>query len=132
AYQPLVHLATGTLEAYQAQLRWRHPRHGLLEADAFLPLAEDPALLTALERWAIARACSDAPSLGSRVCLTLTAWSPEVPEFVRASLASAGLSAAQLALGCAEAAVAADASRTVEVAFDELHALGVGAYVDRF
>jgi predicted signal transduction protein with EAL and GGDEF domain len=132
AYQSLVHLGSNALEAYQAHLRWQHPRHGLLEPDAFLPLADDPAAVAALERWAIARACRDALALGHAVAVTISTWTSDLPEFVRATLASTGLLADQLALGCFESAVADDESRAIEVALEDLRALGVATYLDGF
>ena len=39
-YQPLVDVATRTVRGAEALLRWQHPRHGLLPADAFIAQAE--------------------------------------------------------------------------------------------
>lgn len=39
-FQPQVDLATGALSGFEALVRWRHPRHGLLAPGAFLDYAE--------------------------------------------------------------------------------------------
>lgn len=38
--------------------RWQHPTRGLLEPDAFIPLAEDCALIIPLGQWALTAACT--------------------------------------------------------------------------
>ena len=40
-YQPIVSLATGTVQACEALVRWQHPDRGLLPPQEFVPLAEE-------------------------------------------------------------------------------------------
>lgn len=47
-YQPIVRLSTGALSGFEALVRWRHPRRGLLTPDQFLPLCEEMGLMSAL------------------------------------------------------------------------------------
>ena len=44
-YQPIVRLSTGALSGFEALVRWRHPRRGLLTPDQFLPLCEEMGLM---------------------------------------------------------------------------------------
>jgi diguanylate cyclase (GGDEF)-like protein len=44
-YQPIVSLADGTIHAFEALVRWRHPQRGLLLPDEFLAAAEDSGLM---------------------------------------------------------------------------------------
>ena len=44
-YQPIVRLADGAISGFEALVRWRHPRRGLIMPDDFLPLAGDMGLL---------------------------------------------------------------------------------------
>lgn len=39
-YQPKINLSDGNLSGFEALVRWRHPKMGLLYPDAFIPLAE--------------------------------------------------------------------------------------------
>ncbi len=44
-YQPVVRLSTGAISGFEALVRWRHPRKGLLAPDQFLSLADEMGLL---------------------------------------------------------------------------------------
>ncbi|WP_411287373.1 putative bifunctional diguanylate cyclase/phosphodiesterase [Phenylobacterium sp.] len=44
-YQPIVRLSTGGLSGFEALVRWRHPRRGLLMPEEFLPLCEEMGLM---------------------------------------------------------------------------------------
>src|SRR5581483_10297261 len=46
-YQPQED-ATGEVRRVEALVRWRHPEHGLLGPDEFIPLAERTGLITPL------------------------------------------------------------------------------------
>jgi diguanylate cyclase (GGDEF)-like protein/PAS domain S-box-containing protein len=59
-YQPVVALATGEIVAVEALVRWQHPQRGLLQPDAFIPLAEETGLVTELGRQVLAAACVQA------------------------------------------------------------------------
>ncbi|MEE4381088.1 MAG: EAL domain-containing protein [Pseudomonadales bacterium] len=58
-YQPQVDVDTGRVVGVEALARWRHPRRGLLEPAAFLPLAEESGLIVAVDRCIVHRACAD-------------------------------------------------------------------------
>jgi len=47
-YQPVVRLKTGAISGFEALVRWRHPRRGLVLPDDFLPLAAEMGLMEAL------------------------------------------------------------------------------------
>ena len=44
-YQPVVRLSTGEISGFEALVRWRHPRRGLVMPDEFLSLADEMGLL---------------------------------------------------------------------------------------
>jgi PAS domain S-box-containing protein len=50
-YLPIVGLASDAVEAYEASLRWEHPRRGDVAAAAFLPVADETGLIVPLGRW---------------------------------------------------------------------------------
>ncbi|MFE9515583.1 putative bifunctional diguanylate cyclase/phosphodiesterase [Streptomyces sp. NPDC006643] len=59
-YQPLVHLADGTVHGAEALVRWSHPTHGVLSPDRFIPLAEHTGLIVPLGRWVLEQSVQQA------------------------------------------------------------------------
>jgi diguanylate cyclase (GGDEF)-like protein/PAS domain S-box-containing protein len=57
AYQPRFDIAARQVVGAEALLRWRHPRHGVLAPEAFLPLADDSGQLVQLGAWILREAC---------------------------------------------------------------------------
>ena len=58
-YQPTVRLGDGVILGFEALVRWRHPRRGLLGPAEFLTLAEETGMSSALQRWVLGQACAD-------------------------------------------------------------------------
>ncbi|MES2784634.1 MAG: EAL domain-containing protein [Pseudomonadota bacterium] len=56
-YQPQVELSSGTVVGMEALVRWNHPQRGLLNAGAFIPVAEKTGAIVALGRWVLNQAC---------------------------------------------------------------------------
>ncbi len=57
AYQPMMTLADDHLGGVETQVRWRHPRFGLLGPEEFLGVAEETGLAVPLGRWVLRAAC---------------------------------------------------------------------------
>jgi diguanylate cyclase (GGDEF)-like protein len=57
AYQPTFSLSDMRPTGVEALIRWRHPRRGVLQPDAFIPLLEETGLITEVGRWVLQEAC---------------------------------------------------------------------------
>ena len=56
-YQPIVSLQDGRIDGIEAFLRWRHPEHGLIPPDQFIPIAAQSPLIHDLGVWLLERTC---------------------------------------------------------------------------
>jgi EAL domain-containing protein (putative c-di-GMP-specific phosphodiesterase class I) len=139
-YQPQLDLASGAVEGFEALLRWRHPRHGLIAAQPVVALAEETRLIGAVGLRVLQRACADAQSwlasgLGPlRVAINLSAQELLIGDFVArlaGVLAASGLAPARLELEITETAVATD-GEVMAARLAALRALGVELAIDDF
>ena len=56
-YQPIISLETAKVVSFEALLRWRHPKRGLVSPVKFIPLAEETGLIIPLGEWVLSEAC---------------------------------------------------------------------------
>lgn len=139
AYQPIVEVGTGRVRGVEALVRWRHPRHGLLNPARFLPLAEETGLVLPLDRWVLATACRDAAGWqqlapGVTVAVNLAPMHLRQPGLigtVDSAVSSAGLQAAGLTLELTETALI-DSADEVLARLAQLRELDVRISIDDF
>ena len=139
-YQPKVDAIGGSLDGYEALLRWHHPQRGMISPLKFIPIAEETGLIERLGAWVIDRACRQiavwhgAGGQGIRVAVNLSAHqlrSRELASEVRAALERHAVAAESLELEITESAAMSDP----EQAIGQLHALraiGVTLAIDDF
>lgn len=58
-YQPQIDLARSALIGWEALVRWRHPTHGLIFPQMFIPLAEQAGQIDALDLLVLGQVCHD-------------------------------------------------------------------------
>jgi diguanylate cyclase (GGDEF)-like protein len=141
-YQPIVALATGVISSFEAQVRWRHPKLGLVPPDEFVPLAEETGLIAPIGRWMLEQACRQArawqlapiecPPVGMHVNLSLRQLQqPEFATEVSDVLAACGLTPDRLVLEITETLVHHDADLVID-RLGALKALGIRIAIDGF
>jgi len=138
-HQPKADLTTGAVIGTEALVRWRHPVHGIIGPDEFIPVAEQTGIIAGLtthvltEALAQCRAWLDAGHhLGVAVNLSVRSLlDTDLPAHVQRLLERAGVPADLLTLEITESGVMADPTRTMSV-LDGLAAIGVKLSVDDF
>jgi diguanylate cyclase (GGDEF)-like protein len=141
-YQPIVSLATGRVDGFEALVRWRHPELGLLAPARFIGVAEETGLVLPLGRWVLRNACRqlrswdrlDAQDARLSMSVNLTAREfvdPFLVDDVAAVLDETGLDPSRLKLEILETALL-ESSQEILDTLRRLRALGVRLVLDDF
>jgi len=56
-YQPQVLIKNGSIDAFEALMRWNHPEKGFISPTKFIPLAEENGLIYHLSLWMVEEVC---------------------------------------------------------------------------
>jgi diguanylate cyclase (GGDEF)-like protein len=135
-YQPLISLQDERVLAFEALVRWPHPRRGMVVPDQFIPLAEEVGLIDALGAWVLVEACRVAASWPTHVDVAvnlspLQLRSGRLVDVVRDSLDRSGLAATRLELEITES-VPLDDNSICLATLHGLRGLGVRVSIDDF
>jgi diguanylate cyclase (GGDEF)-like protein len=135
-YQPIISIDVRRTVGMEALVRWRHPRHGLMSPDKFIPLAEETQLIDRLGELVLRQACSDATAWpeGVKVAVNVSPVqfrSSDLASRVASILVETGLPAKRLELEITESVLLKNSEKNL-AALHELHALGVSIALDDF
>lgn len=134
-YQPRLSLATGTVEANEALIRWPDRKRGLVPPNTFIPIAEQSDLINTIGAWVLLEACREAAGWdGYRVSVNVSArqlQSGVLPVQLAMALEQSGLPPDQLELELTESMLV-DGSTDTLLALSAIRDLGVGLALDDF
>lgn len=138
-YQPKIDLPSGRLTGVEALIRWKHPEHGIVPPDEFIPVAERSGLIKPLTLWVLESALGQCRAwqqagLPLSVAVNLSARNLhdlELPEQVARHLRASGVAPASLELEITESVVMSDPARAMDV-LTRLSALGAKLSIDDF
>ena len=112
-YQPKASTRDGAIVGAEALVRWRHPVHGDISPDQFIPVAEETGAIDELTRWVLAQTIVDQARLRAEgvdivVSVNVSARSLSDSAFCTHVIASVQKSGARLCVEITETAVIAD------------------------
>jgi len=138
-YQPTFDLRTERITGVEALIRWRHPVHGTLAPDSFIPIAEASGMIAPIGRWVLQTACRQAAEWRDQgrplaISVNVSARQLDDDRFVAEvaeALAETGLDPTTVTLEITETALMQDVEAAAH-RFRALKGLGVRIAIDDF
>jgi diguanylate cyclase (GGDEF)-like protein len=135
-YQPQIRLVDGQTVACEALVRWAHPDLGLIDAQDFIPIAEESGLIVALGDWVLRRVCDDKVRWGVPMPVSVNVSprqlaDPDFVDNVADVLRETGVEPSTICLEVTESALFADPD-TALLRLGALRELGLRLAIDDF
>jgi predicted signal transduction protein with EAL and GGDEF domain len=135
-YQPLFDLEHNRICSFEALLRWRHPKRGLVSPVDFVPIAEDTGLIHPIGAWVIREACARAAGWPDHVRVAVNVSAVQfhrstLNESILRALADSGLSPNRLEVEITESIFLEGGEATLRL-LHALRGLGVRIALDDF
>jgi diguanylate cyclase (GGDEF)-like protein/PAS domain S-box-containing protein len=141
-YQPIISLHSGHIDGFEALVRWRHPRRGLLDPIDFIKVAEDTGMIVPIGRQVLIESCrqmvawqrqfgASAPVV---MCVNVASRQfvdGDLASEVEAILRETGLQASSLKLEITESVFIGDV-QAAQVTLNRLKSIGVEWSIDDF
>jgi diguanylate cyclase (GGDEF)-like protein/PAS domain S-box-containing protein len=134
-YQPQARIG-GEIFGFEALVRWRHQKRGMVSPDVFIPLAEETGLVGQIGEWVLREACREAASWPQPLTVAVNL-SPvqfrhsDLVGLVHMILMETSLAAHRLELEITEGVMLDDHGRSLDI-LRRLKALGVRIAMDDF
>jgi PAS domain S-box-containing protein len=135
-FQPIVELRSSVLIGFEALARWRHPVHGPISPNVFIPLAEENGLINILTRNLLRRVFTAAASIPEDLSISFNISliqfrDHSLSEQIQSAARSTGFSLKRLVLEITESALIANIDQAHSIA-QELKSHGVSLALDDF
>jgi diguanylate cyclase (GGDEF)-like protein len=139
AYQPTFALSDMTATGVEALIRWKHPKRGVVQPDAFIPLLEETGLITQVGKWVLHESCRQAAEwrrAGYPIAMAVNVSgrqldTDELIADIEAALADSGLEASALTIEITETTLMRNIEETVR-RLTAIKRLGVRIAIDDF
>jgi diguanylate cyclase (GGDEF)-like protein len=134
-YQPMIAAHAGTVNGFEALLRWNGGDGEAIGPGIFIPIAEDSGLIDRLGEFVLRRACTDARQWGAMdISVNVSAAQLRNRNFAKMAanvLAETGFPPSRLIIEVTETYVVTDPV-AARLAIDEMRAIGVRVALDDF
>ncbi len=139
-YQPIISLATGQIEGFEALARWQRPGRALVLPMEFIPLAEETGVIVDIGAQILRCVCADLVAWeGASGCMPYVSINlsgkeialPSLVERIESTLREFEVAPSRLRFEITESAIVERADVAVGV-LQSLRELGVGVYIDDF
>jgi diguanylate cyclase (GGDEF)-like protein len=139
AYQPTFALSDMTATGVEALIRWKHPKRGIVQPDAFIPLLEETGLITQVGRWVLYESCRQAAEwrrAGYAIAMAVNVSGRQLDTDdliadIEVALADSGLEASALTIEITETTLMRNIEETVR-RLTAIKRLGVRIAIDDF
>ena len=134
-YQPQASVE-GKLSGFEALIRWRHPKRGLISPAEFLPIAEELGLMVKIGDWVLRTACLEAVKWPSHLTLAVNAAPLQIEQgqfadSVLRVLKATGFPGERLEIEITEGTLLCDTDVVMQT-LEKLRAHGVRIAIDDF
>lgn len=141
-YQPIVRLSDRKIFGFEALLRWRHPKRGLLLPAEFLPEAMESDLILPIGKWVIKQALEDLATWKTKFAISPAHMmsvnlsrrqllDKDLIEYILGMLQKTGVPATSLAIEITEDVIVLEESQVLDN-LCHLRELGVQLHLDDF
>ncbi len=133
-YQPILELRTERVSSFEALLRWRHPRLGMVSPAGFIDLAEESGLIVPIGEWVLKTACAEAAKWPEQVSVAVNLSTRQFADSALSETiehALGGLSPSRLEIEITESVLLKD-SRANLLTLRRLRDLGIRIALDDF
>lgn len=138
-FQPKLSLGTDKVTGFEALVRWRHPDHGMIPPDQFIPLAEMSDLIGPLTLWVVDKALAQArqwqaAGFDAGVAVNFSARNfldDSLPGKLAMLLDKHGVPHERFEVEITESAMMADPTRSLAI-MHRIHEMGLRLSIDDF
>jgi diguanylate cyclase (GGDEF)-like protein/PAS domain S-box-containing protein len=138
-YQPIIDTNTNTLIAFEALVRWNHPKYGIITPDNFIKLAEEGGFMAKVGQWILKESCEQIKhmqniGIEAKICVNISSkqlTQNHLEQTIRNIISDSGINPKLLELEVTENFLMENIDEVGKV-LENLQNLGVSTAIDDF